>query len=146
MVYLNSHAKPPDKYKLLAHIGLTTFSGVMDLPSVMGINCAVSFNRIHFDFSTNAMSSSGAIKLGVASAGYILPVNFMVAIVPVFGLGFSDGDHAGSYHCDILHSNGNTYYYNAGLMCQMKLSKNFGLYTGVGTFESFRMGITVAFL
>lgn len=111
----------------------------------MGINCALSVKRLYFDFSTNEMNKNRTISLNVANLGFIFPLNFMVSIVPVLGLGFSDGNHAGSYHSDILHLNDNTYYYNVGLICEMKLGKNFGFYTGIGTFESFRMGITIAF-
>lgn len=112
----------------------------------MGINCALSVTRLYFDFSTNVINKNRTISLNVANFGFIFPLNFMVSIVPVLGLGSSDGNHAGSYHCDILHLNGNTYYYNVGLICQMNLGKNIGLYTGIGTFESFRIGITIAFL
>ncbi len=86
------------------------------------------------------------MNLGVANVGFIFPLNFIVSIVPVLGIGFSDGDRSGSYHGDILHAGNSTYYYNAGFICLMKLSKNIGFYTGIGTFESFRMGVTFAFL
>jgi len=146
LVSLNCYSGPFDRSSIQLHVGTTSFSGVMEKSSEMGINCALSVNRLYFDFSTNVINNNRTISINVANFGFKFPLNFMVSIVPVLGLGFSDGNHAGSYHCDILYLNDKTYYYNVGLMGQMKLGKNIGLYTGIGTFESFRMGITIAFL
>ena len=142
---LNCYSGPLDRSSLQLHVGTTSFSGVMEKSYEMGINCALSVTRLYFDFSTNGINTYRTISLSVANVGFIFPLNFMVSIVPVLGLGFSDGNHAGSYHSDILHLNDKTYYYNVGLMYQMRLGKNIGLYTGIGTFESFRMGITIGF-
>ena len=72
------------------------------------------------------------------------PINRLVSIVPVMGVGFANGDFKGSYNSDIIHNGNNTCYANLGFMCNMKISKNIGFYTGIGTFESFRMGIVIA--
>ena len=146
LVSLNCYSGPLDRNSIQLYVGTTSFSGVMDKSSEMGIDCALSVSRLYFDFSTNKMNKNSTIGLSAANFGFIFPLNFMASIVPVIGLGFSDGNHAGSYHSDFLHVNDNTYYYNVGLICKMKLGKKIGLYTGIGTFESFRMGISIAFL
>lgn len=143
---LNCYSHPDGKNTLSLNLGSSAFSGVMDKSSEMGINCAVSLKRFHFALSTNLMNNNRALDLGVANVGFILPVNYLVSMVPVMGIGFSGGNHSGSYHSDIIHTNDSTYYINAGFMCLMKLGKNVGFYTGIGTFESFRIGVTFAFL
>jgi hypothetical protein len=144
MLSIFSYSFPHGSDSCLLNIGSSSFSGVMDKPAEMGINCAFSINRLHFDLSSNVINDNRSMDLSVANVGYIFPVNFMVSFIPVLGLGISDGNHAGSYHCDIFHSNENTYYCNAGFLFLMKLGKKMGFYTGIGTFESFRMGITFA--
>jgi hypothetical protein len=145
LIFWNSgYSMMRDSDTFLLNVGSSSFSGVMDKPVEMGINCALSVNRLHFDVSSNLMNDNRSMDLSVANVGYIIPVNFMVSFVPVLGFGISNGIHAGSYHCDIMHGNDSTYYYNAGFICLMKLSKRIGMYTGIGTFESFRMGITIA--
>jgi hypothetical protein len=146
LVSLSGYSRPYDGSSIMLNVGSTSFSGVMDKSSEMGINCALSVNRMHFDFSTNMVNANRSMNMDVANVGYIFPLNYLVSIVPVLGIGFSDGDHAGSYHCDIVHSINSTYYYNAGFICLIKLGKSIGFYTGIGTFESFRIGITYAFL
>jgi len=141
---INAYSLSPNLDSFSLNVGSSSFSGIMDKSAEMGINCAISVNRLHFDFSSNMINDNRSMDLGVANLGYIIPINFMVSIVPILGFGFSEGDHLGSYHCDILHRNDNTFYYNAGFLCLMKLGKKLGFYTGIGTFESFRMGITFA--
>jgi len=128
---------------LMLNLGSTSFSGIMDKSAEMGLNCAVSIHRIHLDVSSNLMNNNRSLSLGVFNLGYVFPINPLVSIVPVMGVGYSNGDYAGSYHSDILHNGNSTYYANLGFMCNMKLGKNIGLYTGIGTFESFRMGIII---
>jgi hypothetical protein len=134
---------PRDITSLLFQFGSTSFSGIMDKSAEMGLNCAVSINRIHLDLSSNMMNNSRALSLGVFNLGYIFPINPMVSIVPVMGIGYSNGVYEGSYNSDILHNGNSTYYANLGFMCNIKLGKNIGFYTGIGTFESFRMGIVI---
>ena len=141
---INGYCFPPELDSFSLNVGSSSFSGIMDKSAEMGINCAISVNRLHFDLSSNMINDNRSMDLGVANFGYIFPLNFMVSIVPILGVGFSGGDHIGSYHSDIAHWNDNTFYYNAGFMCLMKLGKKLGFYTGIGTFESFRMGITFA--
>jgi hypothetical protein len=116
----------------------------MDKSAEIGFNCAISINRIHLDISSNLINNNRSISLGVFNFGYVFPINHLVSIVPVMGVGYSNGDYAGSYNSDIIHSGQSTYYTNFGFMCNMKLGRNIGFYTGIGTFESFRMGIIIS--
>lgn len=140
---ISTYSFPQETNTLMLNLGSTSFSGIMDKSAEMGLNCAVSIHRIHFDVSSNLMNNNRSLSLGVFNLGYVFPINPLVSIVPVMGVGYSNGDYAGSYHSDILHNSNGTYYANLGFMCNMKLGKNIGIYTGIGTFESFRMGIII---
>jgi hypothetical protein len=140
---ISTYSFPQGSNTLMLNLGSTSFSGIMDKSAEMGLNCAVSINRIHFDVSSNLMNNNRSLSLGVFNLGYVFPVNPLVSIVPVMGVGYSNGNYAGSYNSDILHNGNNTYYANLGFLCNMKLGKNIGIYTGIGTFESFRMGIVI---
>jgi hypothetical protein len=141
---ISTYSFPQEPNTLMVNLGSTSFSGIMDKSAEMGLNCAVSFKRIHFDVSSNLMNQNRSLNLSVFNFGYIFPINRLVSIVPVLGIGYSNGDYEGSYNSDIIHNGNSTCFANLGFMCNMKLSKNIGLYTGIGTFESFRMGIVIA--
>jgi hypothetical protein len=141
---IGTYSFPQGTSTIMLNLGSTSFSGIMDKSAEMGFNCAVSIKRIHFDVSSNLMNQNRSLSLSVFNFGYVFPINRLVSIVPVLGVGYSNGDYAGSYHSDILHNGNSTCYANLGFMCNMKISKNIGFYTGIGTFESFRMGIVIA--
>jgi hypothetical protein len=90
------------------------------------------------------MNANRALDLSVFNLGYLFNINALCSFAPVIGIGYSNGNYEGSYNCDIIHNNNNTYYANIGFICNIRLGKNIGLYTGIGTFESFRMGIIFA--
>jgi hypothetical protein len=145
IIGLNSCFGAFDHDSLSVAVGSTSFSSVIGVPAESGLNLAISINRMHFDFSTNIINKNRSLSLGVANVGFIFPVSLIASIVPVLGVGFSDGDHSGSYHCDIIHTGNSTYYFNAGIDCLIKAGRHIGFYTGIGTFESFRVGIIFGF-
>jgi hypothetical protein len=142
IIALSLNVYSQNSRSILANIGTTVFSGIMDKSAEMGINCAVSINKIHLDLSSNAGNDKSSLNLGVVNLGYIIAIiPSICSIIPVVGLGMSNGNYKGMYSCDLFHSENQTYYYNLGFIGTIRLGDNLGLYTGIGTFESFRLGV-----
>ncbi|MCE1197432.1 MAG: hypothetical protein LWW85_00565 [Marinilabiliales bacterium] len=141
-IALPVNATPATRNSLLVNVGTTAFSGIMNKSTEVGVNCAVSFNRLQLGISSNFMNDQNKLNIGLVNLGYIVPIlQSVVSVIPVAGIGVSNGNYEGSYGCDFHHSGDRTYYWNLGLNCTVRLAENMGIFTGIGTFESFRMGV-----
>jgi hypothetical protein len=130
------------------------FSKDAKAASNSGIGISLSFAKFYLDFAGNFASGKGEylnfsssysypankISLVVFNVGYAIIIR-KVDIIPQLGLGYANEIYQDPVGWNTYYLKRSSAILNAGIIARANVHKNWRIYTGISTFENFKLGI-----
>ncbi|GET28787.1 hypothetical protein SD074_09890 [Prolixibacter sp. SD074] len=134
---------------------MSSFNTETQKSSNTGIGLSVSFNKFYMDFASNLSSGKGEelqfssnytysankYNVGVFNVGYKIPIK-QFSFIPYLGYAYSNEIFQDPVGWDTYFMGETNSKINLGLIGSLKLAYNLRLEAGIGTFESFKFGLT----
>jgi hypothetical protein len=120
-----------------------------------GFGFSLSFNRFYMDLASNFSSGKGEplkfssehsyaankCNVGVFNVGYIIPIR-RFSIIPYLGYGYSNEIFQDPVGWDTYYLGETKSDISVGLIGSIKIANHLRFQAGVGTFETFKVGLT----